>query len=170
MSEKQKYENTQRKGREAARRGQPMESYLEEMDMPLLNFKKRKEKISMNNDEKQKKTSIVFRYIASAILIVLIWLDYKLALYASITLLTIANELNVQALERLNREINITDESIKTHELPDGRFNAQYFNDKDPSTDGTGHDGHTAMEAKINLMALLQVLRREQLNNRQPWS
>lgn len=52
---------------------------------------------------------------------------------------------------------------IKIRKMMDGRFEAQYFNKVDPFINGICQYGMTGFEAQINLQALLNAIKREQL-------
>jgi len=50
---------------------------------------------------------------------------------------------------------------IKILEMDDGRFSAQYLNEADRPLHGIEQYGKTAIEAEINLRALINAVRKE---------
>ena len=53
--------------------------------------------------------------------------------------------------------------NIEITELEDGRFQARYINKADRFIDGIYQYGKTAVEAQVNVMALVNAVKREQL-------
>jgi hypothetical protein len=52
--------------------------------------------------------------------------------------------------------------NIRITEMKDGRYFAEYINSVDLFVNGIGQFGATALEAEINLQALLNTVRKEQ--------